>query len=162
MMTFSVETIANKIISLADGNGITHMKLQKLIYLAHENFLKSTGRPLANEDPEVWQFGPVFSTLYHRLKHYRNSPITVPIIAEAANEVICQDAEKAIIETWEKYKGYTGPALSDLTHRTGTPWRILAEKYKYSVPFGLTIPSSLILESLRARKIPMQILQCMI
>jgi uncharacterized phage-associated protein len=108
--------------------------------------LKHTSMPLINEEPEVWQFGPIFSTLYHRLKNYKNAQINTLIEAETANIEIDNNAEKLVDKVWEQYKSYTGPSLSDLTHKAGTPWRRLAEQYDYSVPLGLRISNSLILE----------------
>src|SRR5436309_2096397 len=59
--------------------GITHMKLQKLVYYAHGWWLAYRfPEQLLTERPEVWRHGPVFPSMYMALRGFGNRPITFP------------------------------------------------------------------------------------
>lgn len=62
----------------AGASGITHMKVQKLCYFAHGWWLAFSPEPFLSERPEVWKFGPVFSSLYSALSHHGSRGISVP------------------------------------------------------------------------------------
>jgi uncharacterized phage-associated protein len=51
-------------------DGAEHMKLQKLVYYAYGWWLLYHSEPIMTEPPEVWRHGPVFSSMYHALKHH--------------------------------------------------------------------------------------------
>src|SRR6056297_3390430 len=59
-------------------NGISHMKLQKLTYLFHGFWLQENDDRALSVDPEVWQYGPVFGSLYQALKRFRSEKISEP------------------------------------------------------------------------------------
>ena len=63
--------VANKFIELSKeqiGRGLYLLPLIKLSYIAHGITLALTGRPLCNEPVEVWQYGPVFPSIFHTFK----------------------------------------------------------------------------------------------
>ena len=64
--------VANWFLDRADKDGkpLDPMKLQKLIYFAHGWHLALTSKPLINEHPEAWAYGPVIPSIYHRFKKY--------------------------------------------------------------------------------------------
>ncbi|QIE54163.1 hypothetical protein G5B40_01095 [Pikeienuella piscinae] len=66
---YSPLAVANEFIALgiAEGKPIEHMKAQKLVHFAH-GFSLARDTPILNECPQVWKFGPVFSTLYQDLR----------------------------------------------------------------------------------------------
>lgn len=139
--------IANSFIGRhADSHGIEHMKLQKLVYFTHGWWLPFSEEPLVNEKPQVWRHGPVFDSLYHVLKPFGHQPIMtqqsrypgeVPIDIEGDNQ-----APAYIDFVWSRYGHLSSFALSDMTHRAGTPWSLLAKEYNYKVPLGLEIPDA--------------------
>lgn len=149
-MTQDIMAVANKFIELSGGHGVTHMKLQKLIYLAHEEYVRQTGQPLLTANPEVWQYGPVFGWLYHFLKGYQKAPIAHPIAPfpdTPAPALTDQNVINIVQNVWNKYGALSAVQLSDLTHRIGTPWRTIAERFNYNVPRGLEITPADILKS---------------
>lgn len=149
-MTQDIMAVANKFIELSGGQGVTHMKLQKLIYLAHEEYVRRTNQPLVNSNPEVWQYGPVFGWLYHMLKGHQKAPITEPISLfphAPAPTLTDPNVINIVQDVWSKYGGLSAVQLSDLTHRIGTPWRTLAERHNYNVPRGLEITPADIVKS---------------
>lgn len=126
----SPKSIANYFLDLAAaaGESITPMKLQKLVYYAHGWYAGYTGRPLIDETVEAWQYGPVIPSLYREFRHFGSGDIKsratdfglsgcteVPIPADA-------DIRAFLSNVWKSYGGYTGIALSEMTHAAGTPW----------------------------------------
>lgn len=126
------------------------MKLQKLVYMTHGWWLAlNTGR-IVSERPQVWRHGPVFPSLYHTLKVFGHSPIPNPQ-SRAPTEEIDDIGSGNLLPTyldfvWERYGHLTSYALSDMTHRPGTPWQKLAMEYNFRVPRGLEIPDEYVRE----------------
>src|SRR5215469_2786509 len=58
-----------------DGNPVTQMKLQKLVYFAHGLHLASYNEPLISEKFQAWKYGPVVPAIYRDYKLYGSSPI---------------------------------------------------------------------------------------
>ncbi|MGN6208118.1 Panacea domain-containing protein [Asticcacaulis sp.] len=138
--------VANTFIDEFGGQfGIQHMKLQKLVYYSHAWWLSAEAEPFLNERPQVWKYGPVFGDLYHNLKGFGSRPITSMQSGGRFNDVpdrISEDNNELmpLIEwIWARYGGMTAEELSERTHRTGTPWRIIAEQNHFRVPKGKVI-----------------------
>lgn len=136
-MPYSAKAIANAFLQIGrnEKKPITQMKLQKLVYIAHGWNLALFNEPLIDDSIEAWQHGPVIPNLYNEFKGFRGNPITedateveidfdtfdivyTPITLPDEDEVV----HKLIRKIWDKYGHLSGPQLSDLTHRTGTPW----------------------------------------
>ena len=149
-MPYSPLAIANEFIrnASADGKGLEHMKLQKLVHFALGYALKD-GYELVNENPQVWRYGPVFPSLYQDLKYHGSEPIkklepenyfgSVPEVEDTDKRT-----KELVAKVWKKYKNYTSFQLSDMTHRPGTPWYDLVVEHKGRVPMGLDIPTEAI------------------
>jgi uncharacterized phage-associated protein len=147
MTQFAPLTIANTFIKRHGGSiGISHMKLQKLTYYAHCWHLAYRPESLINEKPQVWQYGPVFKSLYNSLKLFGMTPIKTPQTANpfAQPEELPEGFAAFIDWIWERYGSFSATTLSDMTHEAGTPWRILAEQHNFIVPKDFTIPDDLI------------------
>jgi uncharacterized phage-associated protein len=140
-MAYQLESVADRFIELAGDSGLTHMQLQKLVYLAHELSVRRNGEPLVDCNPEVWQYGPVFKRLYHQLKIWRNRPINQKIDFWEDGQPVHLDAnsESLIQAIWHRFGKFSGADLSNITHAPGTPWREVAERHKYQVPNGTEI-----------------------
>lgn len=140
-MAYQLEYIADRFIELAGDAGLTHMQIQKLVYLAHEFSIRRYREPLVNCNPEVWPYGPVFSRLYHRLKIWKSQPIKskIDFWSDGQPVELNETAEKIVKAIWERFGHFSGADLSNLTHAPGTPWREIAEREKYVVPKGTEI-----------------------
>ncbi|MEW9855898.1 Panacea domain-containing protein [Novosphingobium sp. M1R2S20] len=130
--------IANEFLAKAGSAGLTQMQLQKLVYFAHGWTLAITGEPLTAEEPQAWNYGPVYSDLYDHTKYFGSKSIDrllTPDDDDAARFFLHQASglppykatltptEKDIIDrVWKRYGGLTGSRLSALTHQTKTPW----------------------------------------
>jgi uncharacterized phage-associated protein len=135
-----------------DRGGIDHMKLQKLVYCFHGWWLAYKGTSKLAELPEVWQYGPVFPSMYHELKIYGIEPIVEPVKASPFDDEAPKvpdndkDCHKLIDWVWKRYGHLSGMALSDMTHKEGTAWRKVAEERQFRVPKGLSLDDKYVRE----------------
>ena len=158
-LPYSPLAIANNFIEQfgGQGDGIEHMKLQKLVYCSYGWWLAVHGLDepqLTTEGPEVWRHGPVFDSLYHTLKVFGRKPISKMKSSSPFSdpENVDEDDENVIklIEwIWERYGHLTAFSLSDMTHKAGTPWHRVVSENKFRVAFNTPIPPSYILEEFR-------------
>ena len=152
---YSPLAVANSFIaSYGSISGIEHMKLQKLVYCSYGWWLALNGLEgtrLTNEGPEIWRHGPVFPTLYHTLKVFGRAPIREPQSDgpfEMPDRVDAEDenATSLITWTWGRYGHLSSFALSDMTHKPGTPWHRVALEKNFVVPMSTKIPDQYIHE----------------
>ena len=147
--------IANEFINIAgQSGGVEHMKLQKLVYCSYGWWLasKGMGAPrLTTEGPQIWKHGPVFDSLYHALKVFGHRPIETPQAATPFSQVERVDKRDTITLNfinwiWSRYGHLSGFALSDMTHKPGTPWHRVATENNFSVRHNTLIPDLYIFE----------------
>ena len=133
---YPVEAVVNSILQEAENRGIllTHMKLQKLLYLAYGYYTGLVGEPLADEDFEAWQFGPVSSTVYQEFKDCGGRIIDAGRRMKRFSWDDDDDAEPPMLPAadakaarimnfvFDTYGAKTAVYLSDLTHKEGSPW----------------------------------------
>ena len=128
-----------------EQNGISHMKLQKLVYCVHGWWLAYYDDSLLSERPEVWKYGPVFPSLYREFKVYGTNPINEAVKPSPFDDVApvvknTDDETQKLIEwVWKRYGHLSAMALSDMTHKEGTAWRKVAEERNFRVPMGLSL-----------------------
>lgn len=131
-MAHDARAIANRFLDIAKDNGepVTPMKLIKLVYIAHGWQLGITGQPLFEDTVEAWQYGPVVPSVYHAFKKFGNKQIT-----SKATELDIEDwceieiredmassEEDLLQRIWDVYGKFNGIQLSNMTHKSGTPW----------------------------------------
>lgn len=113
---------------IEEGNPVTQMKLQKMVYFAHGLYLAAYNKqPLIKETFQAWKFGPVVPDIYHTYKFYGSTPIndTKWILRSDVNPddtPIDENARKIIDYTWNTLKGINAVKLSNWTHQEGSPW----------------------------------------
>jgi uncharacterized phage-associated protein len=146
-MSYTPLIIANTFIDRYGATeGITHMKLQKLVYCAHGWWLVFQDNRVVNEKPQVWKFGPVFNSMYHTLSLHGNEPIkkTRSESPFSSPKIVPTDPDENVSRLidwiWDRYGHLSGTALSDLTHKPGSAWYKLAKPYNFKPPFDLSIP----------------------
>jgi uncharacterized phage-associated protein len=158
-MPYDAKAVANTFLDLAerDGDTLTPMKIQKLVYFAHGWNLAIRNEPLIDEPVQAWRWGPVIPSLYHEFKIYGNSPITEratvsewddknSVVHVVAPRLPANDHEAAAIvdRIWEVYKSFSPIQLSNMTHESDTPWRQIVNENPKGVPRGLVIPNDVI------------------
>lgn len=115
--------------STRDGDLVTPLKMQKLVYYAYVRSLVKDRKRLFNEKIEAWANGPVFPKLYHSLKKYGSSPIDESFLEfkkkDDFNKLIQKfplDVKKTLDEVYEEYMTRTAFELSVLSH-SEKPWK---------------------------------------
>lgn len=117
--------IVNEFIELAKKNGdnLTHMQAQKLLYIAHGYSLAFLNEPLLEEPVCAWRYGPVIPSVYYALRHNRSNAIASKAPTTSVEpEVIDSKTESLLTMIYETYGKLSGVVLSEFTHRPGTPW----------------------------------------
>ena len=122
------------------------MKLQKLAFYTYGWWLAYNDDRLLTEPPEVWQYGPVFASLYGALRPFGSAAITQPVGGPHQPAPIIPSDEIAAREwvgwVWQRYGHLNALQLSDLTHEPGTPWQVEAAARDYRVPKRHPIPDA--------------------
>ena len=158
-MSYTPLEIANFFIERAnngkDPSGVSHLKLQKLVYCAHGWWLAyaEDDPPLVSESPQAWKLGPLFKSLYRALEGYGMGKIghaitPTPFFNEedAAAGPESDKRTKALLNwVWDRYEGVGAYTLSMMTNQPSTPWYEISQKHKGDIPEGTEIP----LESIR-------------
>ena len=130
--------IANKILDMREetGGSLTIMQLIKLVYIADGWALALLGRPLAWENPEAWQYGPVFRSVYRAFAGNGARPVTSRVMVPGTNLPVTAnftaDEEALIRQVVDSYGKLSAYALSNLTHQPGTPWQKAYERALYA------------------------------
>lgn len=141
-MPYPVFQVAETILREAKsvGRELTPMQLIKLTYIAHGWSLAVNGRDLFEDRIEAWKYGPVIPALYQATKHFGRRPIPLLMVGDP-NEKLLDDLDYALVkDVYAKYRHLTGVQLSDLTHRSGSPWH---EVYREGV-LSIEIPDEII------------------
>ncbi len=102
-----------------DDEGISNLKLQKLLYYAKGFYLAIWGKPLFPEKIEAWTHGPVVPEIYHYYKRYGSNPIDqqeYDPLKKFSKEQI-----EFLNEIWSVFGQYSAWKLRDMTHNE-KPW----------------------------------------
>jgi uncharacterized phage-associated protein len=100
---------------------LTHLKVQKLVYLSHGWYLGLTGKPLLEELVARWEYGPCVETLWN---YYGCASYPLPLAYEGeAYYVLADDCQRKLCEKiWAEYGVLTDLELSSICHMEGSPW----------------------------------------
>ena len=128
--------------------GITHLKLQKLLYFSQGVSLAEFDRPLFNDSIEAWSYGPVIKSVYEEFKKYGRNFIELTMSENEAKDILYKVSSgymaKDILDfVYENYAGYTAWKLVEITHQKGSPWYVTWMKNKGEIG---TIDNSIIKE----------------
>ncbi len=101
-----------------DGDQITNLKLQKLLYYAQGLSLAILDRPIFQEKIFHWEHGPVVDVIYHQYKTHQKAPLP-PTYIEPDKY---QDDELYILNRVRSdYGQYSAWKLRNMTHQE-QPW----------------------------------------
>ncbi len=124
---YTAENVAKYLIYLAsqafvgdnkEREGITNLKLQKVLYFAQAYYLSKIGKPLFSNNIEAWDYGPVVPDIYHKFKSKGSNPI----ICEEDKSSLSGEDKETLKKVWGTFGGYSASKLVDITH-AHTPWR---------------------------------------
>ena len=100
------------------GDGISNLKLQKLVYYAQAWSLAARGKPLFEEDFQAWAHGPVVPSLFRAFRDFGMDPIPEPASVPRLDE----ETVELLTEVLDIYGEHSAKKLEQLTHRE-RPWR---------------------------------------
>ena len=127
-MAYDARSVANQLLRIAKDRGVTltNMQVQKIVYIAHGYSLAILHKPLFKQHVEAWRWGPVIPDLYHSLRRYGAGIVDNPIPVINMDSINETD-QKLLSTVLDAYGRFTGPQLSTMTHREGTPWHEVYE-----------------------------------
>ena len=122
-MAYNVIDIAKKIIKMADwdvpngGEGMTNLKLQKLLYYEQGYHLAAFDSPLFEEPVEAWMYGPVVPAAYDYYHQYgaQALPVEDDVIS------LTDDEEELFSQVFEAFREFSAIGLMNKTHQE-YPW----------------------------------------
>ncbi|MEJ1390058.1 MAG: DUF4065 domain-containing protein [Candidatus Sedimenticola sp. (ex Thyasira tokunagai)] len=127
MHTHTCHDIADYFLSLVkedEGDLVSNLKLQKLVYYAQGFSLAMNDKPLFEEPIEAWQHGPVCVELYHRFKDYGGGAIP-PVQVDLSE--YDDDTQELLNEVNRIFGQFSAWKLRNLTHEEPT-WLNAYEK----------------------------------
>lgn len=135
-----------------DGELVSPLKMQKLVYYAYSWTLVKNKEKLFDENIEAWPSGPVAPSLYRELKGYGSAPIDekyLGIKSQAERRALFSKFPKkirnTIDEVYEEYMTKTAFELVTLTH-SEKPWVETRKGLSATEPSNKPIPDDLIIE----------------
>lgn len=124
---YDAENVAKYLIYLAsqefvgdnkEREGITNLKLQKVLYFAQAYYLAKFGKPLFNNKIEAWEYGPVVPDVYRKFKRQ----VSNTIILEEDKSSLTEEDKEILKKVWDIFGGYSASRLVDIVH-AHTPWK---------------------------------------
>ena len=100
-------------------DGMTNLRLQKLMFLAQGYYLAKYGTPLFNEPIEAWRYGPVVPSIYEKYSKFKDNAILDS--APEENALTTQEAE-LVIDVLSEFGKYSAGYLVEMSHAPGAPW----------------------------------------
>ena len=106
--------------------GLTHLKLQKLLYYAQGISLAKYGNALFSDDIQAWEHGPVVKQVFDKFKDKGRDEIKLedaPSSVEVANKIeLDVHARDVLNMAYDNFAIYTAWQLRNMTHEIGSPW----------------------------------------
>lgn len=103
-----------------EGDYVSNLKLQKLVYYAQGFHLALHGRPLFPDRIEAWEHGPVVPDLYHAYKGHGAEGIPIPVGFDP--ERLTGEQRSLLDEVWNVYGQFSAWKLRNMTHEE-PPWK---------------------------------------
>jgi len=137
-------TTAAKVVCDRSSWQVTHLALQKILYIAQMAYLGEVGARLINATFEAWDYGPVIPSLYHRVKVFGDKPIRD--IFDGVGDADVREV-KFLQDAADFFLPKSPGQLVALTHWERGAW---AAHYQPGVK-GIVIPDADIVREYRAR-----------
>jgi uncharacterized phage-associated protein len=102
------------------AEGISNLKLQKLLYFAQAASLSTRGETLFDDAIEAWKFGPVVPNVYREFKRFGNDAITD--VPGTGAEAVPAEVALLLEDVWRIYGKYSAFELVNMTHAQ-KPWK---------------------------------------
>lgn len=115
-----------------EGDLITNLKMQKLLYYAQAWHLVFFKKPLFKEDVEAWELGPVLSAAYQEFKKFKFNPIKYK--SDNKELKLFTDKQLEFLSScYETFIRFSAHDLVNMTHNE-QPWKDAYENGKEIIP----------------------------
>jgi uncharacterized phage-associated protein len=105
-----------------DGDLITNLKMQKLLYYAQAwHLVNFNKKPLFNDGIEAWDFGPVIPSVYHEYKTFGYRPIP-HAITKNEEAPFTPDQMEYLELLYDKFIRFSAHELVNMSHNED-PWK---------------------------------------
>ncbi len=103
--------------------GITNLKLQKILYFAQAYYLAVLRKPLFSDEIEAWQYGPVVREVYDAYKPKKDQAI----FSQSDESSLAPEDKEILREVvWEDFGRYSTSHLVTISH--AKPWESAISK----------------------------------
>lgn len=129
---YRAKVIANYFIkkSKLQNSPITHLKLQKLVYIAHGWYLALTSNSLIVEPIERYEHGLIISSIFEEFISYGNSPIEDFAKVSIDSSIICDDyLIRFLNRVWDVFGNYSAVELAAMCHYSDSPYYISKDRF---------------------------------
>jgi uncharacterized phage-associated protein len=106
----------------AEGEELSNLRLQKLLYYAQGHYLAERHQPLFRDPIQAWSHGPVIPPIYHEYKRFGSSSIELPESDPFDWDHVDEDTTEFLGRVWNTYGGLSAGRLRNMTHEE-RPWR---------------------------------------
>lgn len=105
-----------------EDDGMTNMKLNKLLFFAQAASLQRFGKPLFDAPLEAWKYGPVVKSVYRTFKECQRDSIAK--VAQPFDwQTIPPETLDLLCDIYRTYaRDYSAMGLMRKTHQSDTPW----------------------------------------
>jgi len=104
-----------------NGDLITNLKMQKLLYYAQAWYLVNYNRRLFGDNIEAWEFGPVIPSIYRKYSKYKASPIPYQIGGSIESK-FKKHQINFLNEFFKVFSSLSATALVSMAHNEA-PWK---------------------------------------
>lgn len=109
-----------------EGDLITNLKMQKLLYYAQAWHLVHFNKPLFNDSIKAWSFGPVVLESYHSFKKFKHSPIRYEENGKET-KVFDKNQLEFLQECYGVFVKFSAHQLVNIVHNEA-PWKDVYEE----------------------------------
>lgn len=106
--------------------GLTHLKLQKLLYFAQGVNLAINNKVLFNDKINAWTHGPVVKKVYDEFKKWGRDEIKIELTPEDMKKIeeieLDYETSNVLNVVYDNLCIYTAWQLREMTHIPGGPW----------------------------------------
>jgi uncharacterized phage-associated protein len=138
----TIDNVAQYFLHLSSqgtNRGITHLKLQKLVFYAQALSYSIKKESLFDDDFEAWVHGPVSPALYYKYKSYGSKEID-----DIPEKPTLDPKDELVIKiVWNMFGAKDGKFLENRTHNE-QPWQASRKGLKYYEHSNEVISKSLI------------------
>lgn len=125
----NVQDVAKFFIGLANdqanndqGDLMTNLRLQKLLYFAQGWHLARYGKPLFEDEIEAWPYGPVVPSVYDAYKQHGRGGITGSL---PDADAFTEEEFSLLLDVAREYDRFGTSSLVNMTHKAGSPWSLV-------------------------------------